>query len=209
MRGNSSKLVSLLDKGRPPWEESIVQWATENGAYSLYEVNTQWDYELEGYFLAHCLGTKKAAEFNVAHKVLSLRDKLGYPHATVLLNRLGKYSPYGASRDLLTDEPVKLDDPSAKFPVAYRVLQVRGREDRIARWEYYALIRGWYTQHGGLFKDKEKPLGLVKRAVIHAQDRDIKYHYGYILDESANWFNWAYWNAPESARMRELGLVKL
>lgn len=201
--------VNLLDKGTPPWEKYAVQWETQDGAYQVVEVTTQWDYELEGYFLAHCLGTKNAREFGVAHRVFSLRDKLGYPHATILLQKVGMHSPYGQSRDLLTENPMKLPVSYAKFDAAYRVLQVRGREDQIARWEYYSIVRKWYVAHGGLFTDKKKPLGLVRRAVQHAQDCDVKYHYGYLLDESVNFFTWAWWNTPERERLAELGMVML
>lgn len=203
------KLVSLLEKGKPPWEESIVQWSTEDGAYSMHEVRTQWDYELEGYFLAHCLGTKDADEFNKAHRVLSLRDRLGYPHATILLQRVGKFSPYGQSRDLLTDDPVRLKEPNKRALIAHTVLQVRGREDAIARWEYYALVRHWYTQHGGRFRDKSKTPDLVRRAVMSHSDRDIKYHYGYLLDESANFFTWSHWHYDLQKKYKALGLVEL
>lgn len=205
-----SKFVSLLEKGKPPWEKCVVNWVTDDGAYSMVEVTTQWDFELEGYYLAHCLGTKNADEFNVAHRVFSLRDRLGFPHATILLQRIGRFSPYGQSRDLLTDSPVLLKEEGSKFPVRYNVLQVRGREDQIARWEYYALVRDWYTQHGGVFrKSKNRSLDLVRRAVVHAQDKDIKYHYGYLLDESVNFFTWSYSNTDTAERLAELGLVNL
>lgn len=203
-----NNLVSLLSKGKPPWEQYVVQWATEDGAYSIVEVNTQWDYELEGYLLAHCLGTKNATEFNVAHRVFSLRDRLGFPHATILLNRMGVHSPYGASRDLLTSAPMKLKEDGQKFPIRYYVLQVRGREDQIARWEYYAIVRDWFRKHGGRFTPK-RDVDDVRRAVMHAMDRDVKYHYGYLLDESANFFTWAWWNTPQAHRLAELGLVNL
>jgi hypothetical protein len=202
------KLVSLLEGGTTPaelWEQYAVQWSTPDGAYSMVEVKTQWDFELEGYFLAHCLGTKKSVEFNVAHRVFSLRDKLGLPHATILLQRTGVHSPYGVSRDLLTDKPVKL---GLENPTSYQVLQVRGREDRIARWEYYAIVRSWYLKHGGKFP-VNRPVGTVRRLVTAVQDDDLKYHYGYLLDEAVNWFDWAYWHTSRADRLAELGMVKL
>lgn len=202
------KLVSLLDKGKPPWEKYAVHWETLDGAYQIVEVTTQWDYELEGYFLAHCLGTKNADEFGMAHRVFSVRDKLTYPHATILLNKVGAYSPYGASSDLLTTYTMKLPAPDTGRDIAYKVLQVRGREDRVARWEYYSIVRQWFRTHGGKFP-KDKPASLVHRALMNVQDPDVKYHYGYLLDESVNFFNWAHWNTPQARRLAELGLVKL
>lgn len=205
-----NKLVSMLEKGKPPWEKCVQNWETKDGAYSIVEVSTQWDYELEGYYLAHCLGTKNAEEFNIAHRVFSVRDKLGFPHATILLQRMGIHSPYGQSRDLLTDAPMRLDESDSKFPIRYYVLQVRGREDKLARWEYYRLVREWYVQNGGQFREgKKRPLALIRKAVMHAQDPDVKYHYGYLLDESVNFFTWSYHNESMAKRLEALGMVEL
>lgn len=204
------KYVNLLKKGKPPWESPSIQWKNPDGAYAMTEVKTQWDFQLEGYYLAHCLGTKNAAEFLVAHRVFSLRDKLGYPHATILLLKEGAYSPYEASHDLLTDHTLKLKVPfgSKTRDQRYRVLQVRGRTDDIARWEYYSIVRDWFAAHGGRFP-RSHPRGDVKRAVLKMQDTDVKYHYAYMLDESVNYFNWAHWNSDMARKLAALGLVNL
>jgi hypothetical protein len=151
---------------------------------------------MEGYLLAHCIGTKDADEFGKAHRVFSLRDKLGVSHCTVLLQRDNTWSPYGGSRDLLTNSPMTLGKDK------YFVLQVRGREDELARWEYYWMVLQWYLAHGGKCNVQ---YGKLQQAVEHVQDSDLKYHYGYALDESVNMFNWAYHHRPKRSLFRKLG----
>lgn len=187
---------NLLDM-EVPWEKPTVVWKDNSEAYALTDVTTQWDYGMEGYLLAHCIGTKDADEFNKAHRVLSLRDKLGISHCTVLLQRDHTWSPYGNSADMLTRKPLTLDGDK------FFVLQVRGREDNLARWEYYKLIRQWYIENGGKING---PYAKHRAAVLCFQDRDMKYHYGYMLDESKNHFDWAHHNEEYRKRYRELGL---
>lgn len=186
---------SLLALERP-WEEEIPVWEAPRGGYRLEEIRTQWDYELEGYFLAHCLGTKDADEFNKAHRVFSLRDRFRIPHCTVLLQRNDTWSPYGQSADLGTEHPCYIDDDP------YWVLQVRGRNDDVARWEFYKLVLQWFMQHGGKL---EVPAATLMRRIGVIGDRDLKYHYGYFLDESVNHFTWSYKHEKRALAARLAG----
>jgi hypothetical protein len=188
-------LTPILKMGAP-WEERIPIWAPKSGAYTLEEVRTQWDYELEGYFLAHCLGTKDSTEFNKAHRVFSLRDSLGFPHCTVLLHRDGVWSPYGRSADLFTENRVLIGNRW------YKVLQVRGREDAIARPEYYGLVVQWFESLGGVM---EFDLGEIQRYLMRRGDSDIKYHYSYLLDQSVNYFDYSHFNRGLAEKYLQLG----
>lgn len=210
------RFTNLLSKGSPPWEESNVEWTTDDGAYVVAELRTQWDYELESYYLAHCLGTKDAVEFGQGHKAFSLRDRLGFPHCTILLLANGSKSPYGGSSDLLTPYSMTLTSKTmpwmdlpdgATWSWKYKVLQVRGRNDRVARWEYYSIVRQWFKAHGGKFK-RDHTVEEYQRVVMALCDTDLKYHYGYLLDESSNFFTYSFWNEERDKRMEELGLVQ-
>lgn len=188
-------LTPILRLGAP-WEERIPVWGNKSGSYTLEEVRMQWDYELEGFFLAHCLGTKDANAFNKAHRVFSLRDSLGFPHCTVLLQRDGEWSPYGKSGDLFTDNRMLIGNRW------YKVLQVRGREDQIARPEFYSMVVEWYESLGGKM---EMPLAEIQRFLLRRGDTDIKYHYSYLLDQSVNYFTYSYRNERLAERYAQLG----
>jgi hypothetical protein len=41
------------------------------------------------------------------------------------------------------------------------------------------------------------------------QDKDLKYHYGYMLDQSRNVFTWAHWNDVYEKKFAELGLIQV
>src|SRR6266550_2466101 len=106
-KGNGLRDISI---GDIPWESPEVVWTTPNAPYTIVKCNSQWDYELEGWYLGHCLGTKNYVEFSKAHVAYSLRDRLGIPHATILCLRQEEYSPYGGgwdigSRRIFTPEP--------------------------------------------------------------------------------------------------------
>src|SRR5438105_739592 len=111
-------MQDLLTMTPLPWEEREVVY--KEGEHTIERLRTQWDYELEGYMLAHCLGTKNAETFGKHHYVFSVRDNAGIPHATVLCVRRGKRSPYGGCADLGTNNHMKFEGKKL------RVLQVRG-----------------------------------------------------------------------------------
>jgi len=168
----------------PPWERPDVVW--KSGPYSIVKCDTQWDYQLETYYLAHCLGTKDYDGFSRAHVVYSLRDELGYPHATILCVREDEYSPYGRCWDIGSYEYFT-PEPGENL----RVLQVRGRYDDIAMPIYHAIAREWYIQFGGKIQvDEAKLVTFLERT----GDDDWNYHFRYLLDEERNSFPWAYWN---------------
>lgn len=166
----------------PEWEERRPVWADPHGAYTIEILESQWDYELEGFFLAHCLGTKDAAEFNLGHRAYSVRDRFGIPHATVLCAFADVWSPYGKSADLGTIEPFwpeKTDGPELN------VLQVRGRCDALAMLPFHKLVRQWYEDRGGKL---QVPDSTMDTAVTRLGDSDVMYHCGYQLDLSVNHF---------------------
>lgn len=182
----------------PPWENPAPVWKSQSGAYSIVKCDTQWDYQLETYYLAHCLGTKDYNAFSRAHMVYSLRDELGIPHATILCVRPDEYSPYGMSWDIgsyHTFDP----EPGEQ---ALRILQVRGRQDDLAMECYHSIVRDWYTQFGGEVPKRVIPK-IVAFCALHG-DSDVNYHFRYLLDEQKNAFEWAHWNG----RMRLAALLE-
>lgn len=191
-RGKNSGLRDLLSIDKP-WSEYRIVWTDPTGQYDMVAVETQWDYGLEGYFLAHCLGTKDFEEFNEDHVVYSLRDSRRIPHATALCIRDGKRSLYGQSTDLGTMAPFR-PEPGLDA----RVLQVRGREDKLAALPYHRLVRDWYIASGGeLMLDPKRLDAWCTRSAF--SDFDWQYHCDFLLDESVNFFGWANHNE----RLRE------
>lgn len=180
------------------WECPSSVWKDDQGAYTIATVKTQWDYELEGFFLSHCLGTKDAAEFEESHKVYSVRDALDVPHATILCQIVGKHSIYGASGDLLTGEPFQPEKG-----LFLRVLQVRGRGDKLAMQPYMQMVIEWFKARGGQWEPGEEGhmRNLLKAYCAQASiaDFDFLYHYRYMLDEENNPWQWSYRNK----RLRE------
>ena len=171
----------------PPWENPLVVYEIPDSPYTIQKCDTEWDYGIEGYFLAHCLGTKDFDHFSRAHAVYSLRDAAGIPHATILCVREDEYSPYGMCWDIGGVEWFTPEDPSEKL----RILQVRGRNDDIAHPVFHSMVRGWYVNFGGrILVDIEKLVNLLMRK----GDHDFEYHFEYLLDESTNQFGWAHWN---------------
>lgn len=168
-----------------PWENPRIVWEVPDSPYTIQVCDTAWDYGMEGYFLAHCLGTKDHESFRKAHAVYSLRDQGNFPHATILCCRDGEYSPYGAAWDIGS---VLSFQPEGE---SLRVLQVRGREDAIAHPVFHAMVRAWYVAHGG--EIQVDIARLVELLTKHGDD-DYKYHFRYLLDESVNHFQWAHWN---------------
>ena len=176
-----------------PWENPEVIWDIPKSPYTIVRCDTQWDYGMEGYFLAHCLGTKDHDAFSKAHVCYSLRDTLGVPHCTILCVREDEYSPYGYAWDIGS---VRSFTPEGE---SLRILQVRGREDRIAMPIFHAYVRDWYTRNGGKIDvDITKLVNLLKKQ----GDNDRNYHFRYLLDESVNHFTWAHHN--QEARLMAL-----
>lgn len=183
-RRKRAGLVDLLEVEKP-WEKYRKVWTDPQGQYDIVAIETQWDYCLEGYFLAHCLGTKDFDEFNSDHIVYSLRDSLQIPHATILCLRDSKWSVYGNSADLGTT--------AFFFPepdIRARVLQVRGREDCIAALPFHRLVREWYKSRGGKLAIAEDRMDWWCKSRLTG-DHDEDYHYEYNLDPSVNYFQWA------------------
>lgn len=190
------KLKNLLAEGAPEWDQRVQVWGNRTGSYSIEEVRTQQDFQKETYYLAHCLGTKRAESFNQVHRVFSVRDSLGFPHATILLQRDGTYSPYGDSRDMYTNKTMLIGNRH------YHVLQVRGREDRLSRPEFFTMAAEWYESCGGKL---ENPLGEIQRMLLRRGDQDVNYHYRYLLDESVNHFLYTWEDEERVARDKARG----
>jgi len=186
-RRTRAGFVDLL-KVEKPWEKYRIVWSDPNGQYDMVAIETQWDYCLEGYFLAHCLGTKDFDEFNDIHVAYSLRDSLRIPHATVLCLRDSKWSDYGKSADLGT---TAFFYPESGLRA--RVLQVRGREDCVAALPFHRLVREWYSSHGGQLVIEQERLDAWCRSRMMG-DHDDLYHYQYSLNPSVNFFQWAHHN---------------
>lgn len=176
-----------------PWESTQEVW--RDGPYSIVRSDSQWDWWLESYFLAHCLGTKNHAEFSKAHVVYSLRDAFGIPHATILCVREDEFSPYGRCWDVGSHHNFQPEQESV------RILQVRGRNDDLAMAPYHALIRDWYVQNGGIL---QVPIDKFVQYILREGDADYDYHFRYKLDTKRNGFLWTHWNE----RMRVLALLE-
>lgn len=188
-------MIQNLAELNIPWEEREV--VSRSGPYTIESVRTQWDYELEGFFLAHCLGTKDADKFGRHHQVFSVRDAdSGVPHATILCVRPGKWSPYGGCRDLGTKHSMRIDGKKL------RVLQVRGRFDEIARPEFMYLTAMWFQAQGGKL---DIPLAQVLRYCAVKGDDDEEYHYDLLFDDSRNGFTWSHTHTEKAKTAREDG----
>lgn len=161
-----------------PWEKPEVVWEHPEGAYSVCKCDTPRDWNFEGYFLAHCLGTKEYEEFSKAHVVYSLRDKRGIPHATILCLREDEFSPYGAAWDIGSILPFQPEDEPL------RILQVRGREDDIAHPVFHCMVREWYVAHGGII---QADIANIVEFLRVRGDSDENYHFRYLMDDSVNW----------------------
>lgn len=172
------------------WENPERVWEEAEGGYSIVKVATQWDYCLEGYFLSHCIGTKDIDTFGIAHKVYSLRDALGVPHCTILCQNIDKQSMYGASGDIITHLPFL---PEAEGPIL-RVLQVRGRHDKLAMRPYMQMVLDWYKKFGGEWEQEEEHMiRLIENYCSKAQyaDFDFLYHFRYMMDDKKHPWLWA------------------
>lgn len=197
----STTYTDMLTKWKEvPWESQNVVWNEPFGAYTIESLDSQWDYALEGFFLAHCLGTKDFDEFSLVHHAYSVKDALGFPHCTILCVEEDTWSSYGRSADLGTMEPFWPE--SARGP-AMRVLQVRGREDALAMLPYHKMVREWYEDRGGKLYTRDS---VMDAYITRNGDDDIPYHCQYKLDESVNHFNWAYHNNRMRDLYREHGL---
>lgn len=193
------KLPDLLPL---PWEEREVHWEDPESGYRVEKVRTQWDYQLEGYLLAHCLGTKNADVFGRIHRVFSVREPEGIPHCTILTTFAPRLSPYGQSADLATKDPMTLKEGKRRHKAW--VLQVRGRTDLVAYPAFHQIARRWYKAHkGGKLLDDEKMDELLLN--LKFLDRDITYHFLGLLDESVNHFGWSHWNAKAVEEARKEG----
>lgn len=183
-----------------PWESRRVVWNEPLGAYTIEALESQWDYALEGFFLAHCLGTKDYDEFSLSHKAYSVKDEMGFPHATILCGIADVWSPYGRSADIGTVEPFW---PELASGPELNVLQVRGRCDALAMLPFHKMVREWYEDRGGKLQVADST---IDAAVARLGDDDVEYHFEYRLDESVNHFQWAYHNERMRNLYREHGL---
>ena len=190
--GKSKPGLRDLISIKKPWSEYRIVWSEPEGQYDMVAIETQWDYGLEGYFLAHCLGTKDYEEFSETHIAYSLRDSLRIPHATILCVRDGARSMYGGCTDLGTTRSFTPEEG-----VSCRVVQVRGRQDTLAAMPYHRIVRSWFVAHGGALIMSPDTLDYWCESPRLA-DHDWQYHCEYLLDESVNFFNWAHHN--EEAR---------
>jgi hypothetical protein len=192
-------LVDLLGiLPRIQWAERNVVWRDTETSYRVERVRAQWDYEMEGYLLAHCLGTKNARLFNEKHEVFSIRGEEGIPHATILMCKVLGDSPYSMSNDLGTSAT----DFCRVEGEPLWPLQVRGREDDLARAEFHQIARAFYREMGGEIVWADSVADSICTA--HG-DRDLKYHYGFLLDEKVNQFTYGYWNNAAAAQMEAAG----
>lgn len=171
-----------------PWEQREV--VAEMDGHEVVTVVTPHDFALEGFLLAHCLGTKNVPEFLQNHRIFSVRDKNGVPHCTILYTFNREHSEYGKS-----------DDFAASLPGVWKgkgmhLLQVRGRVDDLARVEYHRIAR---AVHRHVMKgDIEIPDVHLDRWCIGMGDRDTIYHRGYRIDVSKNIHNPNFWRERKS-----------
>lgn len=197
LRKRYEDILQMLPLG---WDADKMIWQDKHSAYGITNVVTQNDYGIEGKMLAHCLGTKRAEHFNGAHRVFSIRDPEGVPHATILTTRNPQESPYGMCRDLATGMPMYLDDEKLW------VLQVRGRDDALAMLDFHRIARRWYIDYGGILRVGERNLDDLVRS--NRPDRDEAYHFEYKYDPapSRKW-NWTWEDEEKYEKAKAEGLV--
>lgn len=163
--------IKVLEK---PWENPEVVHDFGDGR-TVVRVQTPWDYCLESWFLDHCLCSKHFETFEVGHRVFSVRDRWGIPHATILCLLPGVTSPYSGCADLHTVDYYRIGGENL------RILQVRGREDRLAQTADIQAIGEW------LGIDLSRELGLG--AAVFG-DNDSDYHLRHLLPYNHLWENW-------------------
>ena len=166
------RFIRHLEK---PWENPEVIHTFEEG-WKIVRCQTAWDYGLEGWFLDHCLGTKHFETFEKGHRVFSLRDPDDIPHATILCLLEEKVSPYMFCADLRDNGDWYTIEGETMC-----VLQVRGRNDALAKPEYLNLVSNWLRGEGC---DK---LTLLSAHVFG--DKDDDYHIRALLSEDHD-FGW-------------------
>lgn len=194
-----TKYENILDKLPLPWDDNEFLWADAHTAYGVTNIITQDDFMLEGRMLAHCLGTKKADDWNVWHRMFSIRDDMGVPHATILATRNPQKSPYGMCRDLVTGSPMEVDGENLW------VLQVRGRGDALAMLDFHRIARRFFLAHNGYIRVTERNLDDIVRH--NRPDKDMAYHFEYKYDPrpfAAYDYTWQDVERDEEARQKGL-----
>lgn len=189
------RLQDLRDILPLPWEDAKV--VAEIDGYDVCAVRTPFDYGLEGYLLAHCLGTKDD-EFREKHRVYSIRDRNGVSHCTILYycGASRNESPYGICDDFGSSRPGR-DGNGQEL----HLLQVRGREDQIAHPDYHEIARRFHETLGGEILVPEDALDAY---CSRNGDKDYRYHDDYTLDTWVNWFNPGFWRKEGSKRAEAL-----
>lgn len=184
------------------WDNPDFLWVDKHTAYGVCEIITQDDFQQEGLLLAHCLGTKRADDWNVWHRMFSIRDREGLPHATILTTRNPKESPYGFCRDLGTGYPMSYDGEQLW------ILQVRGRGDHIAYIDFHRIARRFYRDHEGRIPVSDSNMDhLLSEA---GEDRDFAYHFDYKYDPwpFRQHYNFTWKDVEKVEAARKEGLVK-
>lgn len=157
--------------------------------YSIEVVETEWDYGVEGFMLAHCLGTKDWMKFHKNHVVFSIRDKYGVPHATLLYARSRTESDYGDFNDFLGGTPMMY------YGEALHHLQARGRNDNLAMRPFHRIAREFHKSRGGTLGRHNAILDAY--CTLHG-DRDRRYHYEYTLGPYNPFtFSYRWFSEPE------------
>jgi hypothetical protein len=160
-----------------PWEKREVVGRIDD--YTIERVQTPKDYGTETVFLWHCLGTKNFERFEIGHRVFSLRDKHGIPHATILTLKPNVVSAYGSCADLGVIDNMNVGGE------ALRVLQVRGRNDELAAPRFLRIAGKWWEECSG----RQIPDGVKHTTALQAHifgDSDMNYHLNYQMEPSKN-----------------------
>lgn len=181
------RFIRFIEK---PWENPEVLHEFDQG-WKIVRCQTAWDYGMEGWFLDHCLGTKHFDTFEKGHRVFSLRDSDDIPHATILCLLENRVSPYMGCSDLR--------DRGNYYTIegeTMSVLQVRGRNDTLAKAEYLNMVSHWLT---GENADK---FVLLSAHIFGDQDED--YHTRALLDENHFYTGWT----PDSAAPEHGGIER-
>lgn len=177
-----------IKHGERPWENPEVLH-TFRDQWTIVRVQTPWDYCLETWYLDHCLGSKHFETFELGHRVFSLRDTYGIPHATILGILPDITSPYMGCSDLLTTDFFNIGGENL------RILQVRGREDDLATRESLFKVCEWLQM--------AMPKTLLHQTALFG-DTDMDYHVRSLLPAEHTWNEWT----PASKAPHHEGLEK-
>lgn len=175
----------IVDMLPLPWENTDIVF--EHDGHAVTQIDNLHDAGLEGFMLAHCLGTKDRDFFD-NHLVFSIRDARMVPHATILYAKNRVSSPYGVCNDLLRS------GMAMRQGTGLHLLQIRGRHDAVAHIVYHRVARAFHQSMAGTIQVED---GLLDYLCMAYGDNDLTYHRSLWLHRR-NDFNPEWWK--ENAR---------